>query len=143
LTFRYWLLPLAGEPNRAHLYLLGQRLAAGLHAAVLGAKDVALARGEHQESLPPTASLLRVDGEAVMTSLRSADGIELRLFNPLTTPTTARLRLGEGLWAAGHPAGAQRVDLAGHPLAEPSPFDDGELSLTLRAKEIVTLRLVE
>ena len=142
LTFRYWIVPLAGEPDRAGLCRLGQRLAAGLRAAQLRPEDMAYYRKGVEGPLPPAASLLRVEGDAVVTSLRrNTGGIELRLFNPLTTPTTAQVHLGDGLWAEGRPARAERVDLEGHALTEVSATGAGGWSLPLRPKEIATLRL--
>jgi len=142
MTFRYWLVPLAGEPDRAHLCLLGQRLAAGLRTAQLRPEDVAHLRGGRRGSLPPSASLLSVEGDAVTTSLRrNAGKVELRLFNPLAVGTTARLRLGDGLWAGGRPTRVVRVDLEGHVMEELVASDAGDWPLPMRPKEIVTLRL--
>ena len=92
------------------------------------------------QSLPVSASLLRLEGAAVLTSLRQVGGaLELRLFNPLEEPVTAKLD------TAGWPEGAQRpryvgrVDMESNPLEEPWAME-AQTSLTLRPKEIVTLR---
>lgn len=146
MTFRYWIVPLAGEPDRAQLCLLGQRLAAGLRAAQLRPVDVAyFRRGSGRgdaAALPPTASLLRLEGQAIVSGLRrNAGAIELRLFNPLTVPITAHLRLDDALWREEHPFRAERVDLEGRSLAPLDMVDDGAWALPLRPKEIATVHL--
>jgi alpha-mannosidase/mannosylglycerate hydrolase len=140
LSFRYWLVPLSGEPDRTRLSYLGQQLAAGLRAVPMSPRDVAMYRGRAE--LSPSAGLLETEGPAVVTSVRrTAGALEVRFFNPLTTPATAMVRLGA---AGGGIAGfsqAQRVNLESAPLAEPEAVESGALEVSMRPKEIVTLRL--
>ena len=140
LMFDYWLVPLAGAPDRTHLCELGQKISAGLKVAQLGPRDIPIHRSGNVD-LPPRAGFLRLDGPAVMTSLRQVDGaLEARVFNPLKSTISVTLSLGD--WPAGapRPSQAQRVDLESSPMGEPWAMD-GEVSITLKPKEIVTLRM--
>jgi alpha-mannosidase/mannosylglycerate hydrolase len=140
LTFDYWLVPLAGDPDRTHLCELGQKISAGLKVAQLGPRDIPIHRSGDFD-LPRRAGFLRLDGSAVLTSLRRVDGaLEARVFNPLKATTAVTLSLGD--WPAGdeRPSQAQRVDMESTPLGEPWTID-GEVSIRLKPKEIVTLRL--
>ncbi|MFH1085040.1 MAG: glycoside hydrolase family 38 C-terminal domain-containing protein [Chloroflexota bacterium] len=135
LTFRYVLVPLAGAPDRAALTELGQRVAAGLRAAQLSAEAVA----QHRTvgNLPPAASFLELAGAAVLTSARRVgEGLEVRLFNPESHAASVALGVGDRY------ASAQPVNLESAPLGDPQPIVGGQVRLELRAKEIVTLRLI-
>ena len=135
ITFRYWVVPLAGEPDRVRLSRLGQSLAAGLRAAQLEPKDAAIHRGE--VALPPTASFLDVEGPAVLTSARQVgDGLEARLFNPTYVPAVATLRV-----AGGYFKQAQPVDFESNPAGAIKALDGEMLAVELAPKQILTLRL--
>jgi alpha-mannosidase/mannosylglycerate hydrolase len=139
MTFAYWLVPLAGEPDRTYLSELGQRISAGLQLAQLGPEDIPLYR-VREAALPCRAAFLRLDGPAVMTSLRRVDGaLEARLFNPLEVPATGKLRFGDWLGGAARWCQAMRVDLESNPLGEAWTMNR-ETSVALKPKEIVTLR---
>jgi alpha-mannosidase len=139
LTFDYWLVPLDGEPDRTRLCELGQRIAAGLQVAQLRPADVAIYRTGR--TLPASAGLLRLEGAAILTSLRQVDGaLELRLFNPLEAPVTATLDTARWPEGAQRPRYVGRVDLESNPLEAPRKLE-AQTSFTLRAKEIVTYRL--
>ncbi|HMQ29350.1 MAG TPA: glycoside hydrolase family 38 C-terminal domain-containing protein [Chloroflexaceae bacterium] len=133
LRFRYWLVPLAGEPDRARLCRLGQQLAAGVRASQVaggpeGSKDAS--------ALAASASFLRVEGPAVLTSVELAgDELELRLFNPEDTEARARLDVPARFTKA------RRVNLEGDSLGPEERVAGGSVMLTLKKKEIVTLRL--
>ncbi len=145
LNFRYWLVPLAQEPDRAQLCQLGQQLAAGLRAAHVGPTD--LARSPVTHCLQASASLLSVDGPAVLTSLlRDGDSLELRLFNPNESHAEVALHLPDTCRTA------QRIDLEGKPLGAAEVIflsaPQGEsagakvhYNLILAPKQIVSLRL--
>ena len=150
LRFRYWIAPLAGEPDRAALCQLGQRLEGGLRAVYLAPDDIIQQKVQSGDPygdpewratvLPPTAGFLEVSGPAVVTSLRQSDaGLELRMFNPDATAGRAVIKLGD--WPGAAPTQAQPVNFEGQPVGRPIPFADGRLSLKLGAKKIVTLRL--
>ena len=110
-TFRYWIVPLAGEPDRVTLSRLGQQVAAGLRNVQLRSEDLTLLR--HASSLPPSGSMLEVGGSAVVTSTRWVDGaLEVRMFNPTTTASEAQLRFGAGV----HFTNMQQVDSESNPL---------------------------
>ena len=137
LTFRYWIVPLAGAPDAVRLCRLGQQLAAGLRDAQLRPKDVTIHRGE--TALPPTASFLRVDGPAVVTSARQVgDGFEVRLFNPTGAAGKATLRVWDGRFRR-----AQPVDFESNPAGEARALANGALDLMLAPKQIVTMRLTK
>ena len=150
LRFRYWIAPLAGEPDRAALCQLGQRLEGGLRAVYLAPDDIIQQKVQSGDPygdpdwratvLPPTAGFLDVSGPAVVTSLRQTEaGVELRMFNPDATAGRAVVKLGD--WPGATPTHAQPVNFEGQPVGRPIPFADGRLSLKLGAKKIVTLRL--
>jgi len=136
MTFRYWIVPLHGDPDRVRLGCLGQQLAAEMRSTCLRRADQAHYATQHR--LPPSVGLLRVEGTALLTSARMVDGaLEVHLFNPNTLPGTALIHLGT-LATFGS---AQRVNLESRPLGEAWPLKDERVSLELGAKEIATLRL--
>ncbi len=150
LRFRYWLAPLTGKPDRAGLCRLGQRLEAGLRAAILAREDVIQQRAQMAElhgdrawqpvALPASAGFLTVTGPAVVTSLRQTEiGPELRLFNPEARAGRITLTLGD--WPGQPPTYAHPVNFKGWPTGRRRSFSAGCLSLMLDAKKILTLRL--
>jgi hypothetical protein len=135
LVFRYWIAPLTGEPDRSWLCELGQLIVAGVRDAQLGRQDMALyAKGAGH--LPPDAGFLRVEGPAVVTSLRRVgEGVEVRMFNPANEPAAVTLHLSELL----HVQSAQQVDFESNPLEAVHPLDGRAFSLSLKPKQIVTI----
>lgn len=135
LSFRYWLTPLTGEPDRVHLSLLGQQLAAGLRVVQLRPADLPLYR--QPASLPAIAGLFQVDGPAVVTSARwVGSGLEVRLFNPNTTSGQVQLRFGDALPFAA----MQTVDFESNPVGDSHSLEQGEVVVLLSPKQISTLR---
>jgi len=129
LEFRYWITPFARDENRTELFHLGQRLAAGLRWVGLVPMDYS--GMEQRRRITPSGSLLDVRGPAVTTSLRCVKGeIELRIFNPLDEPGAVQLLSDFAM--------VQPVDFESNPTG--SPIKPGDL--TLRPKQILTLRLV-
>lgn len=140
LASNYWIVPLAGEPDRVRLLDLGVQLGAGIRTMQMTAYDVSVT--PRPKSVPASSSLLAVRGPVSVTSVRDVDGAtEVRLFNPLATAAKAELDFRGR--AAGLPAPriARRVNLESTPLGSPVALKGGRLALTLRPKEIVTLRL--
>ena len=74
---------------------------------------------------------LRVQGAVTSAVLREADGLTLRVFNPLAQPTLVEIDL------EGTPARGWLIDLRGRPQAR------FEADFELRAGGIATLRLDE
>jgi alpha-mannosidase len=139
LKFRCWIVPLAGNPDRAQLFDQAQLLSGGLRAAYLTPADVAHYQGETR--LPASAGLLAVDGPAVVTSLRQVEGaLEVRMFNPAAQPIDVVLRLG-GLGDLMGRTAAQPVNLESQPLGDPLPIADGQIQLAFGPKQIRTIRL--
>ncbi len=139
MTFRYLVMPLAGKPDRTQLCELGQRLAAGLRAVQLRREDVDIFKTA--QTLPPTAGSLRVEGPAVVTSLRQVGAAtELRLFNPTTKAISATIHFAGKTGRSKPPATAQRVDFESNPLGQLA-VTDGKCKVTLKPKQIVTVRL--
>ncbi len=135
LTFRYWLAPLDTAPDRAALCHWGQQLAAGLRTVQLRPADLAL--HAQTQAMPATASLLQMDGAAVVTSTRwIEDALEVRLVNPTTVAGEARLHFGHD----GKFAYVQAVDFESNPLEELHRLLDNEVTVTLAPKQIKTLR---
>jgi alpha-mannosidase/mannosylglycerate hydrolase len=140
MTFRYWLLPLASEPDRTQLGYLGQALAAGLRDVQLQSKDVTLHR--QSTSLPPTGSFLRVDGPAILTSARQVEaGLEVRLFNPTGETISTTLDLTGRPDPNTYPHQVQQVNFESQPLGPAEVFEGGIFKTELTPKQIVTLKL--
>jgi alpha-mannosidase/mannosylglycerate hydrolase len=139
MTFNYWLVPLADAVDRTRLCELGQRISAGIQVAQLRPADIAI-YGTGQP-LPPSASFLRLEGPAVMTSARQVDGaLEVRLFNPWEETITALLSTDERPEGALQARQVGQVDFESDPVEEPWAIA-GEINLPLKPKEIVTLRI--
>ncbi len=137
LCFRYWLVPLQGAPDRARLFDLSQSLSGGLRTAQLQAADVARLR--QPTSLPATAGYVRVEGPAVLTSLRcEGESVEARLFNPNPTPVEVTLNLSD--WPGNLPREAYPVNFESEPTGTPYPVEAGKVVLRLSPKQIQTLR---
>lgn len=136
LTFRYAIKPLRGAPDRTALALLGQRLAGGLRVVQLQAADLSMFR--ETSTRPPTAGLLRLEGDAVLTCLRAAEAAtELRFYNPHESRRDIRVVLTDPQW---RPTQAVRTDGEGNPLVR-LRLQRRQFSLRLRPKEIATVRL--
>ncbi len=134
-TFRYWLVPLAGEPDRVKLSRLGQQVAAGLRHVQLRREDLPLLR--QATSLPSSDSMLEVGGSAVVTSTRWVDGaLEVRMFNPTAAAGAAQLRFGQGI-SFTH---MQQVDSESNPLEAAQGLTGGAAAVAMAAKQIKTLR---
>jgi alpha-mannosidase/mannosylglycerate hydrolase len=132
LSFRYALVPLAGAPDRTQLCELGQRLAAGLRTVQLRAADIAMFRAT--KPVPVTAGFARVDGPAVLSSLRQVGAaLELRLFNPQLKSIKAKIALARS-------AKAERIDFEGH-LLGPLRVTSRTAVLPLKPKQIATVRI--
>ncbi len=133
-VFEYAVVPHDGGWEQA--YAEAHRFATPLRARWNPAR---LAPAQAQETaLRPSASLLEVEGDGlVVTALKRAeegDGIVARLYNTLDRATTGKVRMTEP-WER-----AQVVDMKEDPLG-PAEMADGIVRLSLRANEIVTLRL--
>lgn len=139
LGFRFWLVPLMGEPDRVEMCELGQMIASGLRVVQMRPADIA--NNALDPSLPPRAGFLRLEGQAVLTSARTEDDtLEVRLFNPLEETASARLAFDELPPSAQRPSRVVPVDFESTPLEVPWAID-GETDITLKPKEIVTLAL--
>jgi alpha-mannosidase/mannosylglycerate hydrolase len=137
-TFRYWIVPLHGAPDLPRLCLLAQQLAAGVECAQVLPADLPSPRGP--STLPPSASLLSVDGAAVVSSVRQVGGrVEVRLYNPSSRPTAATILLGD--LAAQRITCCQMVDLESHPLGIVESVRDRLARVALAPKQIITLSL--
>ena len=137
MTFKYWIAPLDGEPDRTEITRLGQLLAAGVRSVNLTDKRRNLYR-KSDKSLPPAGGLLSLDGQAVLTSIRQVDkAIEARVFNPTTEPETITLRTDTAMKLdRAHP-----VDNDSRTIGDAISFDQGKLTVELQPKQIVTLSL--
>ena len=139
LRFRYWIVPLAGAPDRARLFDLGQQLAGGLRSAQLTRVDVA--RFRQERALPAESGFLALEGPAVVTSLRKeGQCAEVRLFNPdgrsggswhWSSPKREDLRC---------PLEGTPVNFESDPIGQPYPVEDGRVVIPLGPKQIRTIR---
>lgn len=135
-TFRYWIVPLTGAPDRPQLFRWGQQIAAGLRSIQQRTADQTLHRSG--ASLPAAASLLRVDGSVVLTSLRHVAGsLEARMFNPALADAEVTLHFGPAL----HRSRAEMVDFESKPTGESAAIVDNRCNLIIAAKQIVTVRI--
>ncbi len=122
------------------LSLHGQRLAAGLRNVQLRPADLDLYAAPR--TLAAEASFLQVSGDLVLSSARRVGAaLEVRLFNPTTRPADGELRLGRMAGDEGAFTSCQAVDLESNPVGERRAFAGSEVRVTLRPKEIQTLRL--
>lgn len=139
LTLRYRIVPLAGAPDFTRLCELGRQTAAGLRTVQLRAADVAMFRGG--QPVPAVAGFVRVSGRAVVTSLRQVGrAVELRMFNPQAESVTAKVRL-TGPAAVNRPfTKAELVNFESR-AAGPLRLAQGQVAVTLKPKQIVTVRL--
>jgi alpha-mannosidase/mannosylglycerate hydrolase len=140
LTFDCWISPLAGAPDRTRLLEQGSQLGAGLRTAQLTRYDakVTRCRGE----VGPRGSLLLVEGDVVVTSVREVDGAtEVRLFNPGLEPVKAALGFDGRPGRLPIPRSARMVNLESRPLGRPVAIRRGRLEFQVAPKQIVTWRL--
>ena len=136
MKFRYWIAPLSGEPDRVHMFKLSQQLSSGIHDVQLLPEDLKLYRAS--ATLPPTLEFLRLEGAAVITSVRQmGDALEVRLCNP--NEIFVRITLSWCEQAAF--AHARLVDLESNVLDNAKPTPDRSVSYELRAKQIITVQL--
>ena len=136
-TFRYWIVPLIGEPDRAGLFAYAGRVAAGVRAVHIREDDIKRHR-EFDAPLAKAASLLAVGSPAVLTSVRQVDGsIEVRVFNPTDQLVTAVLESPLGI------SSARYVDLESMTLEEDlEATNNTSTELLLGAKQVRTVSLV-
>jgi alpha-mannosidase/mannosylglycerate hydrolase len=144
ISLRYYLVPLAGAPDRTRLCELGARITGGLRVVQLRREDAAIYRSA--TALAPAGGFLALAGDAVATSVQrtgsgASAGVEVRIFNPTTKAINATIDAG-ALVGAGKRAGeAERVNLEGRhpePLGTSGP---GKVKLSLKPKEIATVRI--
>lgn len=129
LTFRYALLPHAGDWRAAGVQREAHHFNAGVRCIVTR---------RHEGELPLTYSFVSLEGEDVVLSAlkRSEDGqaVIVRLWNGTEEGRAVSLRL------AHPPSRAWLADLRERPLEE-LPVRDGILPLQVGAKRIVTVRV--
>lgn len=135
--FRCWLAPQLGEvPDFRALCEAGQQLAAGFRVAQFQREDIAMYRLRAEAVAPLESSLLELEGEAVLSSIRQIDGaLEVRVFNPSAKAQPIALRL-----PSCNCLSAVRVNFEGVPLGSVEK-SEGCLNAVLAPKEIATWRL--
>jgi alpha-mannosidase/mannosylglycerate hydrolase len=136
-TFDYWIVPLMGRPDVTKLAEASQLQNAGVRASQIAAIDVPESHG--QRDLAAGASFLRLDGPAVLSSLRQADrAMEARLYNPTGQTILAALCF-DGQVAAP-PATGQLVDFESRPIGPKAALKSGRYELSLGPKQVRTIR---
>jgi len=144
MVFRYCLVPLAGAPDRTRLCELGQQLSAGLRVVQLRKEDISIYRSETK--LPASGGYLRIDGPAVVSSVRrtgsgASGGVEVRMFNPTADPIEVKMD-ASALAGPGKRGGeAELVDFEGRSIGKLGSAAAGKLKVKLKAKQIVTVRI--
>jgi alpha-mannosidase len=137
MTFKYWIVPLEGEPDRAAISRMGQLLSSGIREVNLTRQRLDLNRTS-AATLPPAGGLLALDGNAVLTSTRQIDrAIEARMFNPSDKTCKITLRPSKHL----NIKQAQPVNNESYPIGDVIAIEDGVFRLTLKRKQILTLSL--
>jgi len=136
-SFRYWIVPLTGEPDRAGLFAYAGRVAAGVRAVHIRADDIKRHR-EFDAPLADSAGLLTVSSPAVLTSLRQVGAeTELRVFNPTDRPVTVALGSPLGIGSAKY------VDMESRPLADGLEVNDGSsVEIAMGPKQLITVSIV-
>jgi len=143
LKFSYWVTPFSGAPDRARLAELGIQLGAGLRNLQLPANGRMGLFVSVPQNLPSQASFLAVTGGVVVTSVRERDGgLEVRVYNPGTTPAMAGFDFTGRPSRVAPPCFAQRIDFEGRPLGVCAKVTDGKYSTELRPKEILTVQFI-
>ena len=138
LEFKYWILPIQGRPERTKLCEMGQQISTGFKFAQMQPDDVAIYR--NNSKLPAQASFLRLEGPAVISSVQLIDGgLEVRLFNPLSTTTENRLHIENWPGESREPQWIQSVNFESTIMADPQPIGH---SIQLKPKQILTFRLL-
>lgn len=134
MEFRYRIVPFAGCPDTSNLFDLASDLSSGIKSVTLQQTDVKMRRGE--VPLSPEASLIEVEGTAVMTSLRKVgDATEVRLFNPENKEMAFALRTHTSL-----PVGeVASVDFESNSTNDSVSSDGSRISADLPSKRILTL----
>jgi hypothetical protein len=131
---------LAGEPDRSKLCLAGQELSGGLRTIQQTTKDIQSYRTEAK--LPPEAGFLKVDGDVVVTSMRSVgDGLEVRLFNPNLETVDAAIDLSQRPAGTKFPKKAWLVDFESNRVGAVDGFDGRMVKLTVPPKKIQTVHM--
>lgn len=135
-TFRYWIVPLTGEPDRAKLFAYAGRVAAGIRAVHIRKDDIRRYR-EFDALLAPTGSLLTVEPPLVLTSIRQVEGAtEVRVFNPTEKPAKGAVRSTVEISSADY------VDFESRSLGERvAGHKTSNIELTVGPKQIRTLSL--
>lgn len=137
-SFRYWIVPLTGEPDRATLFAYAGQVAAGLRAVHIRKDDIKRHR-EFDATLEATGGLLSVDPPLVLTSVRRVgEATEVRMFNPTDRPARARIRSATTVRSAG------LVDLESRPRGEAGLKIDqnSNIELPVGPKQIRTVSLL-
>jgi alpha-mannosidase/mannosylglycerate hydrolase len=138
--FDYWIVPLAGEPDRAALCHAGQSLAGGVRSIQIEQRDVELNPvGEKpQRDQPMHQSLLQVDASsAVITAVHRRDENEaasVRMFNPAERKAESSIKFTDG------PTTGELTDLEGTKTGTLSSGQQG-LQVELEPKRIATVKL--
>ncbi len=135
--FRFWIVPLTGEPDRGRLFEYAGRVAAGHRVVHLRPEDIKRYR-EFSSELEPTGSLISIDLPVVMTSLRNVgESVEVRVFNPTDEPVESKVFSPLGIHSA------KWVDFESRELPDALEVSgDSLVHISLKSKEIKTLSVV-
>lgn len=137
MVFRYRILPLQGAPDRVTLYRHAHDLSGGLRTVHLNAADIEFERGKPGRCNTPAGGLLSLHGTAVLSSLRKVgEDVELRAFSPETGAGEMCIELD----GAGQVNEVVKVDFKGHPCGDAIAGTKNTCKLSLRGKEIVTMK---
>ncbi len=137
LEFNYWITP-AGQPDIAMFFSLGQQLSGTVRTSQICPEDMQNERPAIR--LAPEAASFGVSPSLVVTSLRDVGGaVEIRLFNPATTPAQGVITLPQipGVKFTSY----QPVDFESNPRGPATPCGGTSISINLKPKEIATFSL--
>ena len=134
----------SAEQVQSRVAELGAQITGGLRVVQLRKEDAAIYRSATK--LAPTGGFLTLTGDAVATSVQrtgsgASAGVEVRVFNPSTKPVSATIDAGPLAGAGKRGGEAERVNLESRLLESVKTSGRGKVKLTLRPKEIATVRI--
>ncbi len=128
LNYHMAILPLEDTPDRPALFREAARLASGVRSLQISASPPPGASTSH--------SFLTLEGEAVFSSLRQKPaGMEIRLFNPMEHPVTAKITFPDLLPI---PSALLPVDFDLNSTGAPIAVKAGVVSIDFQPKQIRT-----
>lgn len=131
--FEYSLVPFDGEPDPVYLGREGQQLAAGIRSIQAHPLEDKV---DSPTPHPDGFSLLEVEGDVLVTSVRGAEkgGLLVRLYNPSIEPSEVHMGMAGGIGRAS------LASMADQPI-DKIPIRRGRIQVEVGSKKILTILL--